>query len=252
MDKVLGIDIGATGIKGNIVDVKKGVILDTRKKIATPLNSTPKAVTAVIKEIIDHFNWKGKPVGIGFPAIVKNGKTLSASNVDDSWLHFEAEAYLKKALNCPLSIVNDADAAGIAEMEFGEGKGAKGTTILLTLGTGIGSALYYNDQLIPNSELGHLKWKDKVLEKYASNKAREINRLSWKTWGKELNRCLAHVDFLFSPDLIILGGGISKHFDRYGKFLTKTNCPVKPAIMRNDAGIIGAAMGLVKAGSAKK
>lgn len=242
MDKILGIDVGATGIKGNIVDANMGVTLAERKKIKTPTESTPKAIAAVIKEIIQHFDWKGKPIGIGFPAIVKNGKTLSASNIDDEWLHFDAEKFLIKTLKSPLVLVNDADAAGIAEMEFGVGKEAKGTSILLTLGTGIGSAIFFDQTLIPNTELGHLKWKDKILEKYSSNKYREINRLSWKTWARELNKAIAHVDFLFSPDLIILGGGISKHFEKYGKFLTKSNCPVVPASMKNDAGIIGAAM----------
>ncbi len=242
MDKILGIDVGATGIKGNLVDLKKGITLLDRKKIKTPTHSTPESIAGIIKELIQHFDWKGKPIGIGFPAIVKNGKTLSASNIDDSWLHFEAEQYLKKSLKCPLVLVNDADAAGIAEVKFGMGKNVAGTSILLTLGTGIGSALFYNGVLVPNTEMGHLKWKDKVLEKYTSNKFREINRLSWKAWAKELNKAIDHIDFIFSPDMIILGGGISKHFVKYEQYLTKSNCPIVPAAMKNDAGIIGAAM----------
>ena len=242
MDKILGIDVGATGIKGNIVDARKGIVLAERKKIKTPTKSTPEAVLAVIKELVDHFDWKGKPIGIGFPAIVKNGQTESASNIDDAWLGFQAEKFLSKGLNCKLTLVNDADAAGIAEMDFGQGVGHQGTVLLLTLGTGIGSALFSNGLLVPNLELGHLKWKNRILEKCVSNKAREINRLSWRTWGKELNKGLAHVDFLFSPDLIIIGGGISRNFDLFGKYLTKTKCPIIDAKMHNDAGIIGAAM----------
>lgn len=242
MDKILGIDVGATGIKGNFVDTKKGIILDKRLKIKTPQVSTPKAVLSVINELITHFDWKGKPIGIGFPAIVQQGKTQSAANVDKKWIGFDAVNFLKEGTGCPLNMVNDADAAGIAEIEFGKGKGVKGTVLLLTLGTGIGSGLFVDGKLVPNTELGHLKWRDKVLEKYMSNKAREMNSLSWKTWGKELDAGLSHIDFLLSPDLIILGGGISKNFSQYKKYLKNTKCPVVAASMKNDAGIIGAAM----------
>lgn len=242
MEKILGIDVGATGIKGNIVDSKKGIILSERKKIKTPTTSKPALVLDVFNQLIDHFDWKGKPVGVGFPAIIQHGKTQSASNIDDEWIGFPALNYLQKGTSCPMSIVNDADAAGIAEIEFGQGVEKKGTTLLLTLGTGIGSALFVDGVLVPNTELGHLKWKGKVFEKCASNKVREINSLSWKTWGEELDEGLAHIDFLFSPDMIILGGGISKHFDKYSEFLKSPKCQVLPAKMRNDAGIIGAAM----------
>ena len=246
MGKILGIDVGATGIKGNIVDTEKGIVLESRYKLKTPKISTPKAVLEVINQIIDHFEWKGKPIGIGFPAIVQHGKTQSAANVDDKWINFDARTFLEEGTGCPLNIVNDADAAGIAEVEFGRGKGVKGTVILLTLGTGIGSAIFLNSALLPNTELGHLKWKDKVLEKYMSNKVREINSLSWKVWAKELNKGLAHIDFLFSPDLIILGGGISKNFADYQEYLDKAKCDIVAAEMQNDAGIIGAAMSYMR------
>ena len=246
MERILGIDVGATGIKGNIVDVKTGALLDERKKISTPVVSTPENVLEVLNQIINHFDWKGKPVGIGFPAIVQRGKTQSASNIHDDWLGFSAEKFLQEGTGCPLAMVNDADAAGIAEMEFGKGIGAEGVTLLLTLGTGIGSALFNDGILVPNTELGHLKWKDAILEKSMSNKVREINSLSWKTWAKSLNKGLAHLEFLFSPDLIIIGGGISKKFHEYSKYFDKTKCPVVAAEMMNNAGIIGAAMAYLR------
>lgn len=242
MERILGIDVGATGIKGNLVDPIKGVVLEERYKLKTPKVSTPKNVLATINSIIDHFDWHGLPVGLGFPAIVQHGITRSASNVDQKWLDFPAQEFLHKGTGCPLTMVNDADAAGLAEIVFGQGKGVKGTVILLTLGTGIGSAIFVNGKLLPNTEMGHLKWRDKVLEKYMSNKVREINSQSWKTWGKEFSKGLAHIDFLFSPDVIILGGGISKNFDLYKQYLIGSKCPVVPAKMQNDAGIIGAAM----------
>lgn len=242
MDKILGIDVGATGIKGNIVDVKKGIVLEERYKLKTPPKSTPANVLGVMNEIVTHFKWKGKPVGVGFPAIVQKGKTLSAPNVDNSWLGFSARKFLEKGTSCPLNMINDADAAGIAEVKFGMGKDKEGTVVLLTLGTGVGSAVFRDGKLLPNVELGHLVWKDKVLEKYMSNKVREINNLSWKSWGKELNRGLAHIDFLFSPDLIVLGGGISKKFHLFSPYINGTKCKVVAAEMKNDAGIIGAAM----------
>lgn len=246
MEKILGIDVGATGIKGNLVDAKKGIVLEERLKIKTPLKSTPANVLGVINDIVTHFDWKGKPMGIGFPAIVQHGKTQSAANVDASWLGFSAQKFLEKGTGCPLNIVNDADAAGIAEIEFGEGKNVKGTVLLLTLGTGVGSALFHNGKLVPNTEMGHLKWKDKVLEQYMSNKAREINNHSWKSWAKELNKGLSHIDFLFSPDLIILGGGISKKFENFNVYLNGPKSKVVAAAMKNDAGIIGAAMSYLR------
>ncbi len=242
MEKILGIDVGATGIKGNLVDIKKGIVLEERLKIKTPDKSTPANVLGVINEIIEHFEWKEKPLGIGFPAIVQKGKTMSAANIDSSWLGFSAKKFLEKGTGCPLNMVNDADAAGIAEMQFGQGQGVDGTVILITLGTGLGSALFRDGMLIPNTEFGHLKWKDKVLEKYMSNKVREINNLSWKNWAKELNKGLSHIDFLFSPDLLVLGGGISKKFEKYSAYLNGPKSKVVAAEMKNDAGIIGAAM----------
>ena len=241
MKEILGIDVGATGIKGAIVDMNKGELITERIKYPTPKPATPQAMTEVMKKIVADFNWKGKPIGVGFPSIIKEGVALSASNIDDTWLDFPIVGFLNKKLKSPVKVINDADAAGLAEKEFGCGKDKKGLVILLTLGTGIGSAIFYNGVLLPNTELGHLKWHDSIAEKYASNNARETKELSFKAWGKELNKLLNHIEFILSPDHIILGGGISKKFEKYGEYL-KTNASIEPAKMLNNAGIVGAAM----------
>lgn len=241
MKEILGIDVGATGIKGGIVDIDKGEMITERIKYPTPRPATPQTMTEVMKTIVEDFKWKGKPIGMGFPAIIKDGMSLSASNIDDSWIDFPIVGFLNKKLKCPINVINDADAAGLAEHKFGGGADKKGLIILLTLGTGIGSAIFFNGKLIPNTELGHIKWKDSVAEKYASNSVREVNDLSFKTWGKELNRILNHIEFILSPDHIIIGGGISKKFHKYEEYL-KTTATVQPAKMLNNAGIIGAAM----------
>ena len=241
MKEILGIDVGATGIKGAVVDLNKGELITERIKYPTPKPATPQSMTEVMKQIIADFNWKGKPVGVGFPAIIKEGVALSASNIDDTWLNFPIIGFLNKKLKCPINVINDADAAGLAEKKFGGGSNKKGLVILLTLGTGIGSALFYNGVLLPNTELGHLKYKDSVAEKYASNSARELKELSFKTWGKELNKVLNHIEFILAPDHFIIGGGISKKFDKFKEYL-KTDASIEPAKMLNNAGIVGAAM----------
>lgn len=242
MSTILGIDVGATGIKGNLVDTKNGVIIDERLKLPTPGKSNPKNVLSTIKKIIDHFKWKNKEIGIGFPSIIHHGKTLSAANIDESWLGFDAEQYFIKELKTKVKLVNDADAAGLAELHYGSAKGVLGTVILLTLGTGIGSAIFRDGLLIPNTELGHLKYKKSIAEHYAANSARERKKLTYKEWGKELQDVLLYIEHLFSPDLFILGGGISKKFHKYENHLHKVKADIIPAEMRNDAGIIGAAM----------
>ena len=241
MKEILGIDVGATGIKGAIVDINKGELITERIKYPTPKPATPHAMTGVMKQIIADFNWKGKPVGMGFPAIIKEGVALSASNIDDTWLNFPIVGFLNKKLKCPVNVINDADAAGLAEKQFGGGSQKNGLVILLTLGTGIGSALFYDGTLIPNTELGHLKYKDSIAEKYASNSARELKELNYKTWGKELNKVLNHIEFILSPNHFIIGGGISKKFEKYAEYL-KTDATIEPAKMLNNAGIVGAAM----------
>lgn len=241
MKEILGIDVGATGIKGAIVDTEKGELITERIKYPTPKPATPEAMTEVMKRLVADFEWKGKQIGMGFPAIIKQGVCLSASNIDDSWLEFPVTGFLNKKLKCPINVINDADAAGLAEQKFGLGSEKSGLVVLLTLGTGIGSAIFLNGNLIPNTELGHLKWKDSVVEKYASNNARETKELSYKVWGKELNKVLNHIEFVLSPDHFIIGGGISKKFHKYEEYF-KCSASVEPAKMLNNAGIIGAAM----------
>jgi polyphosphate glucokinase len=244
MSIVLGIDVGATGIKGNLIDTTSGTLVSERYKLPTPGKSTPANVVKILKEIIEHFKWEGKDLGIGFPSIVRNGKTLSASNIDDAWINFNAEDYLKKELKANLILINDADAAGISELYYGAAKGKMGTVILLTLGTGIGSAIFFDGKLIPNTELGHLRYKKSITEQYASNSARERKELSYEQWAKDLEKVLLYIEHLFSPDLFIIGGGISKKFDKYATFLNKVKADIVPAVMLNAAGSIGAAMAL--------
>ncbi|MEM9545800.1 MAG: ROK family protein [Bacteroidota bacterium] len=241
MERILGIDVGATGIKGAVVNLEKGELTTERIKYPTPKPATPQSMTEVMKQLVSDFNWKGKPIGIGFPSIIKNGVAHSASNIDDTWLDFPIEGFLNKKLKCPVKVINDADAAGLAEKKYGGGNDKQGLVILLTLGTGIGSALFYNGVLLPNTELGHLKWEDSITEKYASNSARENKELNFKTWGKELNRVLKHIEFILAPDHFIIGGGISKKFHKYSEYL-KTDATIEPAKMLNNAGIVGAAL----------
>jgi len=242
--EILGIDIGGSGIKGAPVDTVKGVFLEERYRIPTPQPAKPEAVGDVVAEITQYFNWNG-PIGCTFPAIIKRGVTLSAANVDDSWVGTDAQRLLQRKTGNPVVILNDADAAGIAEMEFGVGKGRDGIVFMLTLGTGIGSAIFVNGELMPNTELGHIKIRGKDAEHRASDKVRQDKDLSWKKWSKRLNELLQHLDFLFSPDLFVLGGGVSK---KHHKFLhhLKTNADIVPANLRNDAGIIGAALAAKK------
>jgi polyphosphate glucokinase len=243
--EILGIDVGGTGIKANSVNVETGQFTGQKVKIKTPIPATPEAVAECIKTMVDHFQWHGKKVGIGFPAVIKNGRSLTASNIDQAFIDYPICDAFSNALGCDVTIVNDADAAGIAEMTFGKGKDVPGLVIFITLGTGIGSALFFNGHLLANTELGHLKYKKSVFEKYASNSAREIHHLSWKKWAKELDVYLNHLNLLLSPDLILIGGGVSKNFDSYGQYL---NVPVKVEMssLLNDAGIIGAAMAAAK------
>jgi polyphosphate glucokinase len=239
--EVLGIDVGGTGIKGNIVNIKTGAILGEKFKIKTPYPATPEAVMECLQQMVKNFDWKGKKIGIGFPAVIKHGVSLTASNIDKKFINFPIDEQFSNALGCDVKVVNDADAAGLAEMTYGKGKNAKGLVIFITLGTGIGSALFLDGRLINNTEFGHLKYKKSIFEKYASNSARENKKMSWHKWADELNVYLNHLHLLLSPDLILIGGGVSKHFDQYSKYLD-VKIPVVPASMLNDAGIVGAAM----------
>lgn len=238
---ILGIDIGGTGIKGGLVDLDKGKMITERFRLSTPKPATPEAVSKTFAKVVDHFNWKGT-IGVGFPAIVRRGIALSAANIDKSWVGIDIDALLSKASNCDVYVLNDADAAGIAAMRYGVGQDEQGVVFMLTIGTGIGSALFIDGQLVPNTELGHLYLKKdaKVVEKSVSGSARKAKDMSWKEWGPVFNNYLLHLQRLFSPDLVIVGGGGSKHFEHYADHLT-VDYTVKPAGFLNKAGAIGAA-----------
>lgn len=236
---ILGIDFGGSGIKGAPVDAKNGILLDDRFRIPTPNPATPEVVADVIKQIIKHFKWKN-PVGVGFPAVVLNGEIKTAANIDKSWIGVNAQNLFSKATSLPVYVVNDADAAGMATLKFGEVKGMNGSVLMLTVGTGIGSALFAKGQLMPNTELGHLVLNGMDAETYTSDAIRKNEELGWPEWGKRFNEYLAEMERLFWPDVIIIGGGISKKFEKFIDQITiKTK--VIPTDLLNEAGIIGAA-----------
>jgi polyphosphate glucokinase len=238
---VLGIDIGGTGIKGAPVDINTGKLIAERFRIPTPQPALPNAVADVVEQIASHFKHKG-PAGVTFPAIVKKGVIYSASNVDASWIQVDAAKLFQHHLGGPVTVVNDADAAGIAEMQFGSGHGKQGVVIMLTFGTGIGSAIFHNGILLPNSELGHIQLRGKDAEQRCSERIREQKDMSFKKWAKIVSEYLETLEKLFSPELFIIGGGISKKADKFLPYLTaKTDVLIQPAKMLNDAGIIGAA-----------
>lgn len=241
MAQLLGIDVGGSGIKGAIVDTGSGELIGERYRVDTPSPSKPQAVAKAIKEIVDHFGWK-EAIGIGFPSIVKNGICYSAANIHKNWIGANIEELVSSTTGCKVKALNDADAAGLAEMKFGAGKGFdKGVVLILTLGTGIGSAIFVNGHLMPNAELGHLEMDGKDAEKRAAAVVRDDKNLSWKAWGKRLNDYLKMIEFLLNPDLIILGGGVSNRYEKYQQFLDVRTRLVQ-AELRNNAGIIGAAI----------
>ncbi len=242
--EVLGIDIGGTGIKGAPVNTDTGELLADRYRIKTPSPAKPQPMAAVVAKIADHFNWKGR-LGIGYPGVVRKGVTLTAANVHKDWIGFDAAKSIKKITGHKTCIINDADAAGIAEMTFGAGKGRQGVVLLITIGTGLGTALFTDGQLLPNSEFGHLVIDGMEAEWFASDAARKREKLSWKKWGLRFNQYLQIMENLFWPDLIILGGGISKKHKEFLPFIS-VQAEVVPAQMLNEAGIIGAAVGACK------
>ena len=237
----LGIDIGGSGIKGAPVNADTGEFITERHRIETPSPSTPEAVCDAIEEIVKRYSWQGRPVGCGFPGITRNGVIYSAANVDKSWMEVDAAKLFSEQTGCPVTIVNDADAAGIAEMTLGAGKGRMGVTFVLTLGTGIGTALFTDGRLVPNVELGHLKLNGTDAELQCSAAARKRDKLKWPAWAERFNVFLNELEALFSPDLFILGGGISKKTHKYVPLLD-VNAEIIPAEFLNQAGIIGAAM----------
>ena len=238
--QVLGIDVGGSGIKGAPVDTETGKLLGERVRIKTPKRAEPEPVVEVVAEIAKSFDWKG-PVGIGFPAPIKTGITMMAANVSEKWVGTNADDLFTKVTGCDCTMINDADAAGLAEMKFGAGVGQPGTVIMVTLGTGIGSAIFYRGVLLPNTEFGHLEVQGRDAESRASDAARQRDDLSWKKYAKRLNLFLTAMERLFWPDLFIVGGGISKESEKFLPLLTITT-PIVPAQLRNQAGIIGAAL----------
>ncbi len=238
--EVLGIDIGGTGIKGAIVDTDTGVLASPRYRLLTPRPATPKPVIAVVSEIVDHFNWHG-PVGCGFPAVVKGGVAHTASNISRKWIGFSVQEGIERATHCSVTVLNDADAAGLAEMRFGAGRGEEGVVLIVTLGTGIGTALFVGGRLVPNLELGHIEINGRDAERWAADIVRKDAGLSWNRWAKRVDRYLRTMEELLWPDLIIVGGGASKHHERFFPYI-RTQAKVAPAEGKNEAGIVGAAL----------
>ncbi len=238
--QILGIDIGGSGIKGAPVDLEVGKLATDRHKISTPQPATPAAVAEVVGQLVRHFNYQG-PIGCTFPAIVQHGVTLSAANVDKSWIGTNAEQLFREATGQPVRVLNDADAAGVAEMTFGAGKDHKGVVIMLTFGTGIGSAIFTEGVLLPNTEFGHVIVRGKDAEHRAAARIRDEEDLSWKEWAERVNEYLEYMERLFSPDCFIIGGGVSRKFEKFGKYLS-VRAELLPAQLGNDAGIVGAAM----------
>ena len=238
--QTLGIDIGGTGIKGAVVDTATGEFTVERLRIDTPQPATPDAVSGVVSRITEHFAWTG-PVGCTFPGVVKHGVIRTAANVDHAWIDLSAADVFAKATGCPVAVVNDADGAGEAEARFGHEQARVGVVVLLTLGTGIGSALVVDGELIPNTEFGHLELDGKDAELRASDRAREADEMSWEKWAVRVQDYLRHVEALLSPRLFIIGGGVSKKSDRFFP-LIDIRTPMVPATLLNNAGIIGAAV----------
>ncbi len=238
--EIMGLDIGGTGIKGAIVNTTTGELITERHRIPTPQPATPEAVIETVAEIVKVFNWHG-PLGCGFPAAVKHEIVKTASNIDKKWIGVNAAKMIHKRTSCEAHVINDVDAAGYAEVNFGAGKGNNGSIIMAAFGTGIGTAFFTEGILLPNTELGHLRMKGTIAEKYTSNMIREREKLDWETFGKRVKKYLKRMEALFWPDLIIFGGGVSKKFDLFKDYLD-LETEIQPAALRNHAGIIGAAI----------
>lgn len=237
--RVLGIDIGGTGVKGAVVRTGKGRLATDRFRIPTPHPATPDAVTATVARIVEHFDWQG-PVGCTFPGVVRDGTVRTAANVDPAWIGTDAGRRFSGATGCRVVVGNDADAAGLAEARFGAARDVPGVVIVLTLGTGIGSALLVDGRLVPNTELGHLTLHGDDAERHAAESVRERLDLSWSDWAARVDEYLHLVERLFWPDRFVLGGGVSKKAEKFVPLLT-CRTPVVAATLRNEAGIVGAA-----------
>jgi len=238
--EALGIDVGGTGIKGALVNTSTGEMLTERHRLLTPRPATPSAVIEAICALVCHFSWRG-PLGCGFPSVVKDGIVCTAANISQKWIGFDVRQALCEATGCSANVINDADAAGLAEMHFGAGKDQTGVVLIVTLGTGIGTALFTEGHLVPNLELGHIEIDGADAECLAAERVRIEEGLSWKKYARRVDRYLRTIEALLWPDLIIVGGGVSKAFARIARHLT-TRTPVVPAATLNEAGIVGAAL----------
>lgn len=240
----LGIDVGGSGVKGAPVDLDAGTLVRNRLRLQTQ-PSHPEALAAKITRLVDEFPESKGPVGCALPGVVVSGQVRFAPHLDPSWIGLDAPALLSERCGRPVRVINDADAAGLAEARWGAAAGRDGVVVLLTLGTGIGSAVLHNGELIPNTELGHLQIDGREPDDFASNRARKKEDLSFEEWAGRLNRCLAHLEGLFSPSLFVIGGGISKRFGEFGPYL-RARAEIAPAALRNDAGVAGAALRAVR------
>ena len=240
--QALGIDIGGSGIKGAVVDLETGQLATERHRIDTPQPSKPDAVAAVVTQLVKHFNWSGA-IGCTFPAIVRHGVTMTAANVDKSWIGVQAEQLFAAATGNPVRLLNDADAAGIAEMTYGAGRGRGGMVMILTFGTGIGSAIFHDGKLLPNTEFGHMPMPMKgiIAEHYCSDRVRKAEDLKWGEWARRVSNYFEVLELLLSPDVIVVGGGVSKKAEKFLPLL-KAQATLVQAELQNDAGIVGAAM----------
>jgi len=237
---ILGIDVGGTGIKGAPVDTDTGTLLTERYRQLTPDGAKPGPVAEIVKSVALQFNWHA-PIGCGFPAVIRNGVAETAANINQKWIGTNVAELFSEATECPVYVVNDADAAGLAEVTFGAGKGVRGVLMMITIGTGLGSALFIDGKLVPNTELGHIEVECDEAESIASDVVRKQQDLSWKKWAKRLDKYLNTLENLFHPDLMILGGGAVKKKDQFLPLLT-LHTRVIPAELGNDAGIVGAAL----------
>lgn len=239
--QILGIDIGGTGIKAAIVETTTGALVNESTRIDTPRPATPEAVAETLKQVIVQHQWSG-PIGIGFPAAIQRGIARTAANVDKSFIGLPIAEFFSRHTNCSVYMANDADAAGLAEIRFGAGKDTQGIVLIITIGTGLGTALFMDGYLLPNTELGHVYLDNGIeAERYASEAVRVVQKLDWSVWGARLNHYLTTMESLLWPDLIILGGGVSSELEVFAPWLT-TKAPVVAASFLNQAGIVGAAL----------
>lgn len=243
--RVLGIDVGGSGVKAAIVDTRRGKLVSERYRIKTPHPATPKGVAKVVARAVRHFRWEGL-IGCGMPGPIKRGTVMTMSNLDPSWVGVKSHEVFGKACGRKVTVLNDADAAGLAEMKFGAGKGGRGVVAIITLGTGIGSAVFVHGRLLPNSELGQIELRGKRAELRASARVRKERNMSWAKWSKALNEYLGALEEIIWPDLIIIGGGVSRKATKFLPYLT-LHAKVVAAKLHNEAGIIGAALGALEA-----